>query len=398
MELTVERLSPRGEGLADGVTIPRTLPGETVEGAVEAGRMAAPRILSPVAERVRAPCPHYGACGGCALQHGSDAFVAEWKADRVIGALRARGIDGEVARVRTSPPNARRRATLSARRLKSGPIAGLHARASDTVIRIPDCRLLLPSLIAAIPAAEAAAALGASRKGELSVTLTDSEAGIDMAVIGGRDPGPGERAALAERFDLARLAWDDEVLTRRPPVQRFGTAAVVPPPGAFLQATREGEAALREAAVEGLEGCRRVADLFAGCGTFALPLAARAEVHAVEGEAAMLAALDAGWRGGTGLRRVTVEARDLFRRPLRAEELRDFDGVIMDPPRAGAEAQARMLAEGGPGRVVMVSCDPASFARDVSILAAGGYRMGPVTVVDQFRWSPHVEMVAMLTR
>ena len=398
MELTVERLSPRGEGLADGVTIPRTLPGETVEGAVEAGRMAAPRILSPVAERVRAPCPHYGACGGCALQHGSDAFVAEWKADRVIGALRARGIDGEVARVRTSPPNARRRATLSARRLKSGPIAGLHARASDTVIRIPDCRLLLPSLIAAIPAAEAAAALGASRKGELSVTLTDSEAGIDMAVIGGRDPGPGERAALAERFDLARLAWDDEVLTRRPPVQRFGTAAVVPPPGAFLQATREGEAALREAAVEGLEGCRRVADLFAGCGTFALPLAARAEVHAVEGEAAMLAALDAGWRGGTGLRRVTVEARDLFRRPLRAEELRGFDGVIMDPPRAGAEAQARMLAEGGPGRVVMVSCDPASFARDVSILAAGGYRMGPVTVVDQFRWSPHVEMVAMLTR
>ena len=398
MELTVDRLSPRGEGLAGGVTIPRTLPGETVEGAVETGRMDAPRILSPVANRVRAPCPHYGACGGCALMHASDGFVADWKAGRVIGALRARGIEGEVAAVHTSPPNSRRRATLSARRLKGGPIAGFHARASDTVVRIPDCRLLLPSLVAAVPAAEAAALAGASRKGELSVTLTDSEAGIDMAVRGGRDPGPAGRAALAERFDLARLAWEDEVLTRRPPIQRFGDAAVVPPPGAFLQATREGEAALRDVVVEGLDGCRRIADLFAGCGTFALPLAARAEVHAVEGSAAMTAALDAGWRAGAGLRRVTAEARDLFRRPLRPDELRGFDGIVVDPPRAGAEAQVRVLAEGGPPRVAMVSCDPASFARDVSILAAGGYALGPVTVVDQFRWSPHVEMTALLTR
>ena len=398
MELTVERLGPRGEGLAEGVTIPRTLPGEAVEGAVEGGRMAMPRILSPVADRVKAPCPHYGACGGCALMHASDGFVAGWKAERVIGALRAQGIEAEVGAVHTSPPNARRRAALSARRLKAGPIAGFHARASDTVVRVPDCRLLLPSLIAAIPAAEAAAAMGASRTGELSVTLTDSEAGVDMAVRGGRDPGPAERAALAGRFDLARLAWEGEALTRRPPAQRFGDAAVVPPPGAFLQATREGEAALRGAVLDGLSGCRAVADLFAGCGTFALPLAEAAEVHAVEGSDAMVRALDAGWRGAPGLRRVSVEARDLFRRPLLASELAGFDGAVMDPPRAGGEAQARALAEAGPPRLAMVSCDPASFARDVAILLGGGYRLGRVEVVDQFRWSPHVEVVAALER
>ena len=155
MELTVERLGPKGEGIADGVAVARALPGERVTGEVAAGRMAAPRILTPVPDRVRAPCPHYGACGGCALMHASDPFVADWKAGRVVGALAARGIEAEVAAVRTSPPSSRRRAAVSARRLKSGPVAGFHARASGTVVRVPDCRLLLPSLVAALPAAEA---------------------------------------------------------------------------------------------------------------------------------------------------------------------------------------------------------------------------------------------------
>ena len=396
--LVVDRLARDGAGLAGAVAIPRTLPGERIEGEPVDGRIERFAILEPSGERVRPPCPHYGACGGCALQHASDAFVEGWKARRVIGALAARGIEGEVAAVHTSPPNSRRRATLSARRLKSGPVAGFHARASDTVVRIPDCRLLLPSLMAAIPAAEEAARIGGTRKGELSVTLTDSEAGIDMAVRGGRDPGPVERAGLAERFDLARLAWEEETLTRRPPLQVFGRARVAPPPGAFLQATRQGEAALVAAVRRALEGCRRIADLFAGCGTFALPLAEAAEVHAVEGSDAMTAALDAGWRRAQGLRRVSVEARDLFRRPLLPAELAGYDGAVVDPPRAGAEAQARALADGGPPNVAMVSCDSASLARDIEILLRGGYRLGRVEVVDQFRWSPHIEAVAALSR
>jgi 23S rRNA (uracil1939-C5)-methyltransferase len=174
----------------------------------------------------------------------------------------------------------------------------------------------------------------------------------------------------------------------------MGRARVVPPPGAFLQATAEGEAALVRAVRETVGDAGRVADHFAGCGTFALPLAEGAEVHAVEGDAAMLAALDAGWRAAAGLRRVTTEARDLFRRPLLAGELKRFDAVVLDPPRAGAEAQARALAGSGVARVAMVSCNPVSFARDAAILVAGGYRLERVQVVDQFRWSGHVELAA----
>jgi 23S rRNA (uracil1939-C5)-methyltransferase len=172
----------------------------------------------------------------------------------------------------------------------------------------------------------------------------------------------------------------------------MGRARVVPPPGAFLQATREGEAALVTSVLSALQGASRVVDLFAGTGTFSLPLAEAAEVHAVEGDAAMLEALVKGWRGAPGLRRVTTEARDLFRRPLLPEELRRFDAAVIDPPRAGAEAQVAELARARFATVAYVSCSPASFARDAKRLLEAGYRMAPITVVDQFRWSPHVEL------
>jgi 23S rRNA (uracil1939-C5)-methyltransferase len=205
-------------------------------------------------------------------------------------------------------------------------------------------------------------------------------------------------AALAERHDLARLAWGDEVVvTRRAPVQAFGAARVVPPPGAFLQATPEGEAALLAETETILAGARRIVDLFAGCGTFALPLAQRAQVHAVEGEAAMLAALDTGRRGIAGLHPLSTEARDLFRRPLLPDELARFDAAVIDPPRAGAEAQIAEIARSGLPRLAYVSCNPVTFARDAKALIAAGYAMGPVRVVDQFRWSAHVELVAGFT-
>jgi 23S rRNA (uracil1939-C5)-methyltransferase len=236
--------------------------------------------------------------------------------------------------------------------------------------------------------------LGATRRRPLRLTVTAGPAGLDVDVRDGRALDAEARsrlAALADAADLARLSWDGEpVAVRRPPVQTMGRAQVVPPPGGFLQATAEGAAALVASAREAVGNARRVADLFAGCGTFALPLAEATEVRAVEADAAMLAALDAAWRGASGLRRIATEARDLFRRPLLAPEL--------DPPRAGAEAQARELARAKVGRVAMASCDPATFARDAAILVAGGYRLDWVRPVDQFRWSGHVELAAAFRR
>ena len=198
---------------------------------------------------------------------------------------------------------------------------------------------------------------------------------------------------------MSRLVWGDEIVAElEPPVQQMGRARVVPPPGAFLQATAHGEAALRDTVRAAVGDAARIVDLFAGCGTFTLPLAETAEVHAVEGEAAMLAALDRGWRGVPGLKRVTTEARDLFRRPLLADELARFDAAVIDPPRAGAQAQITELATSQIGVIAMVSCNPASFARDAKMLLNQGYEMGPITVVDQFRWSPHVELATRFTR
>ena len=240
--------------------------------------------------------------------------------------------------------------------------------------------------------------------------MTESCAGWDVSVDDARPIDPRELAPLArdcEAAGVARLAWNGAVaLERAQPVQRMGPAHVVPPPGAFLQATAHGQAALlaavRAALGEVATHGGRIADLFAGCGTFSLPLATAAEVHAVEAEAAMLDALDRGWRAaagrGAGLRRITVEPRDLFRRPLAAAELAGIDAVVIDPPRAGAEAQARALAESAVPKLAAVSCNPASFARDAAILVQGGYRLDRLWVVDQFRWSPHVELAAGFSR
>lgn len=395
----IESLTHHGLGrTGDGMLVPRALPGEEVELLPDGSA----RILAPVPERVAAPCRHFKTCGGCTMQHASDGFVARWKAGIVEKALSAQGIAATVEAVETSPPESRRRAKLSGRRTKKGATVGFHARASDLLVEVPACRLLAPELVALIPALEELTILAASRKGEIGLTVTQSRAGPDIWIDTDKPLDPPARmalAALAQRHRLARLVWRDEpVVTLHPPVQRFGSADVVPPPGAFLQATAEGEAALVAAVTEGLGDAARIVDLFAGCGTFALPLAARAEVHAVEGDAAMLAALDRGWRGAPGLRRVTTEARDLFRRPLLPEELRGFDAAVIDPPRAGAAAQAAALAESRLPRVAMVSCSPPTFARDAATLLAAGFSMTRLRVVDQFRWSPHVEVTALFTR
>ncbi|WP_102223843.1 class I SAM-dependent RNA methyltransferase [Acidimangrovimonas sediminis] len=403
MQVTIERLGHRGDGIAPGpVFVPGALPGEVVEGVLEGDTLQAPKIVTPVADRVRPPCRHAKACGGCALQHASDGFLAEWKAEVIRLALAGQGLEAPIRPVLTSPPRSRRRATLAGKRTKGGVILGFHGRASDTVVAVPDCQLLHPDLMAAFPAMEEITALGGSRKGALALGVTSTPNGPDIAVTGGKPLDATlrmELGQLADRHHLARLAWDGEVVAlARPPVQRMGRAEVAPPPGAFLQATPDGEAALVSAVTESVSGARKLVDLFSGCGTFALPLAARAEVHAVESGPGMLQALDAGWRGAEGLHRVTTETRDLFRRPLMVDELNRFDAVVIDPPRAGAEAQTAQLAASRVPVIAAVSCNSVTFARDARALIQGGYRLEWVQPVDQFRWSPHVELVARFGR
>lgn len=400
---TINRLGHQGDGIADGpVFAPRTLPGEVVSGDHEGAQLSNIRIVTPSSDRVQPPCRHYKSCGGCGLQHASDSFVAQWKQQIVEIALRGQGIEAELRPIATSPAQSRRRATLAVRRTKKGAMAGFHGRGSDIITPIPECQLVMPDILAGIPAAEALAVLGASRKTALAVTLTHSDFGLDVSVSGGKPLDGPLRMALGpetERFGLARLTWNGEVIAVRAiPAQKFGASRVVPPPGAFLQATQSGEAALLESVRQSIGTADRVVDLFAGCGTFALPVASGAEVLAVEGDAEMCQALDEGWRKSKGLKRVTTETRDLFRRPLMPDELIRFDAAILDPPRAGAEAQVIELAQSHIETVAYVSCNPVSFARDAKILIDAGYRLDWVQVVDQFRWSPHIELIGSFQR
>lgn len=402
---TIERLGRRGDGLATGpdgrALAALVLPGEVIEGEAVDGRIAAPRILTPSAERVRPVCGHYRACGGCSLMHASDGFTTGWKRQVVETALAAQGITAEVEAVLTSPPRSRRRAVFSGRRTKKGALVGFHGRASEVIVDLSDCHVIRPEIQAALPLLRRIVIAGASRNAELSISVIHGPAGLDVAVTGGKPMGPEllqALAALAEDGDLARLDWDGQAITRRAPALPLGRALVVPPPGAFLQATVEGEAGLRDAVLQMTTGARRIGDLYAGIGTFSLPLLERAEVHAVEGLAAPLAALEAGWRHASGLQRLTTAIRDLARNPLLAGELTPFDAIVIDPPRAGAAEQAREIAASKVGRVAFVACDPVNFARDARILAEGGFELARLLLIDQFRWSPHVETAAEFRR
>lgn len=401
---SIERLGRKGDGVAISgerqALAPLVLPGEVIEGNEVDGRVTDIRIVTPSDQRVRPACGHFRACGGCSLMHGADEFLRGWKIGVVEQALRAQGLAAPVAGIHVSPPRSRRRAVLSGRRTKKGALVGFHARASDVIVDIADCHILRPAIQAALPLLRELTIACASRAGELSLCVTETPAGLDLAISGGKPMDPAlfqVLARLADQGDLARLSWDGDSITRRPPALAMGRAQVVPPPGGFLQATAEGEAALVAAIRDMTRGAGRVLDLFAGCGTFSLPLAESADIHAVEGLAPPLQALDAAARRTPGLHRITTETRDLSRRPLLPDEL-EYDAIVIDPPRAGAEAQAREIARSGARRLAWVSCDPVTFARDARILADGGLEITRLFVVDQFRWSPHVETVAEIRR
>lgn len=402
-QTTIQRLGQQGDGIgADGVFAAYTLPGESVEGDVTDNRMEVARRLSDSPDRVTPVCKHFGICGGCSLQHASDGFLAGWKQDVVRRALSAQGLEAEIRPTETSPAGSRRRAVFSGRRTKKTTIVGFHVRGSETSFNIEECPLLLPKVFDALPVCRDIVGLGASRTSEIKMSVTHSTAGLDISVSMAKPLDRSLRVAvarLAERFDLARLVWNGEgVAIRCRAVQVFGGVNVTPPAGAFLQATAHGEAALVKALQQAVGHASKIVDLFSGCGTFTLPLAQRAAVHAVESEADMLGALDEGWRHATGLKAVTTETRDLFRRPLVPLELKKYGAVVIDPPRAGAKAQTEELVKSDISVIGSVSCNPVTFARDARILADGGFTLDWVQPVDQFRWSGHVELVARFSR
>lgn len=346
-------------------------------------------------------CKHYGTCGGCSLQHLPPIDYAAAKRVAVQNALLKAGVNAEVLAPIIVPPHSRRRAVFKIKSLPEGLHVGFHAAKSHTVIDMHHCDVLTPGLFALVAGLRERLEplFGVGEAAELHVTETDT--GFDCALRWRAGLTPALTAALSQVLSglgIARLTMGrDLVFEAAAPKVTLGGVPVILPPNPFLQSTREGEAALQERVLKSVGRAKTVADLFSGVGTFALPLAKKTRVHAVEQDKAALAALAQAAKS-PNLKPVTTEARDLFKQPLTAVELATYDAVVMDPPRAGAEAQARVLAKSKVPVVAYVSCDASSFARDAAILLAGGYKIGPVTPIDQFLWSSHIELVAEFIR
>lgn len=405
-ELEIITLGAKGDGVAlvDGqeVFVPYTVPGERVVAEIAGDRGGMPTILEPVSDRVKAPCSHFRTCGGCATQHIAPEFLANWKRDLVIEALQKQGLGTEFRKTETSPAQSRRRAVFSGRRTKNGAQIGFHGRGSATFVPITRCSLVHPDIEAGMDGLCDLVKIAGTRKNEVRIGVTTSLGGLDVDVSDGKPMDTTiqmEIVKLVYKHGLARVFWNGEiVLERQPAQQTFGNALVTPPTGSFLQATKEGEAALLRSVKEIVGKAKSVADLFSGCGTFTLPLAENAEMVAYESSGPMLAALDKGWRQAKGLKRVETKTRDLFRNPLDASDLKPFDAVVLDPPRAGAREQTQHLAQSKVPKIAFVSCNPATFSRDARILVDGGYTLDWVQTVDQFLWSGHCELVAQFSR
>ncbi|TAL78172.1 MAG: class I SAM-dependent RNA methyltransferase [Beijerinckiaceae bacterium] len=405
--LQIERLGQRGEGIAQGdkgpIYVPYALAGETIRAEVAGDRGDLVEIIEASPERIAPFCPYYGVCGGCAVQALAPIAYAEWKRGLVAAALKRANVTAEVGALVDAHGEGRRRATFHAR---FGPGKEVHvgfmkARAHE-IVAIESCPVLASSMASALPAARAIAVALKSARKPLDMLFTATLSGLDVDIRGHGALDATRLAALigvAERHDLARLSNHGMlVIERRAPILRMGKTDVAPPTGAFLQATESGETALAQAVTEAFSGSARGLDLFAGVGTFSLRLAETIQVHAADSDGPALAALLKAARARPELRPVSIEKRDLFRRPFTAAELAPYDAVVFDPPRAGAELQAQALAGSMTPLVVAVSCNPISFARDIALLEFGGYTVESIKPFDQFRYSPHVEIVAVLRR
>ncbi|MBP2235422.1 23S rRNA (uracil1939-C5)-methyltransferase [Sinorhizobium kostiense] len=408
----ISRLGAQGDGIAQTDTgplyAPFALPGETVALAVNKNHGTLISLREASLERVEPKCRHFGpdglngTCGGCSLQHASDALYHAFKHNLVIDALKSKGLTPEVAPLVIAHPGERRRVVFTARLTEKGLLLGYNQAASHHIVTIEECPIASPGIVSRLAIIRKIAAAMASTSDPFRITVLETETGLDLAFEGlklsDRQRRSTVEAVLGER-GIARVSLNSEIVIEPvKPVIDFGGVAVSPPPGAFMQATRPAEEAMAKLVIDHVGKAKRVADLFAGIGTFALRVARIARVHAVEGEDKALKALDFAARNTQGLKPVTVEKRDLFRRPMMAQELKVFDAVVFDPPRAGAEAQCHELARSGVKKIAAVSCNPTTLARDLSILVASGYRITSVTPIDQFLWSAHVETVATLEK
>jgi len=385
----IVRIAARGDGVtASGRHVPFGVPGDAVldDGALAYG----PHHQEP-------PCRHFPECGGCQLQHADDEAYRDYLRSRVEGALAQHGLATEIRPPHLSPPKSRRRAALKVGRAGGSTLVGFNAEMSHRIVDMHECHILRPELFELVAPLRALLGdmLQPKRIAEIQMTLING--GVDVLIRGipaGRLTEIEQLTAFAMDYQLARFSVDrglgpDTLCEPQPASVVLSGNLVAFPHGSFLQATEDGERALIEAVGESVAGAESVADLFAGLGTFAL--ATRAN-YAAEASRDASAALK---RAAPGM---NVEHRDLYRRPLDSGELKSFDAVILDPPRAGAEEQVTALASSKVGRIAYVSCNPATFARDAQALANGGYNLQWVQPVGQFRWSTHIELAACFSR
>lgn len=404
-ELIVTRLGAQGDGVAEAdgqqFFVPYALAGERVRAAISGGRGQRLEILDRSADRIAPVCRHFTRCGGCAIQHLSETAYAAWKRETVVAAFRARGIDAPVGAL-VRPAGLRRRAVFSAKKAGTGMILGFHEPASESVVDVIECPILSPSIVAALPGLRRLISpFVAKDEGRLSITLTVN--GLDVAFDGtAKRLTPAQRAALAHaaaQLDLARLSFAAEpVYEARPATLKFGPAKVVIPPATFIQAVADVETHMSEFILAHLGKVKSVADLFCGAGALTFPVATKVKVAAFDSDMAAIGALNDAVKQTRGIKPVTARVRDLVREPLSALELNEHEAVVFDPPRAGADAQCKMIAKSKVKTVIAVSCNPATLARDARTLIDGGYGLESIMPIDQFRYSPHVEVIAVFKR
>ncbi len=429
--VTIRELGRQGDGIADtadgAVYVPFTLAGEEVALAPisanrekkqargrnrRAGKSRASnparrrnpaQILVPSPNRIEACCKHFTSCGGCQLQHFERQAYLRWKQELVSSALGRERIDCDIEPVLAFGPHARRRAVFTAFSNVSGISLGFLKRDSHHITNIEECPVLVEEIASRLDDFRDLSAILCGRNRKIKISVLACANGLDIAV---ESEKPVEQKSILQAIEFAgshsfaRLSLDGEVLieTRRP-VLDYGFASVTPPPNGFVQAVAAAEAVMADLVSGHLGGCRSVADLFCGHGTFALRLAMNSTVYAAEASESAISALDQAWRGtGSALKHITTERRDLYRRPMNAAELKKIEGVVFDPPRAGAQEQAQELANSGVAKIAAVSCNPVTLARDLGILIEGGYQLKSVTPIDQFIYTPHVEAVALLER
>ena len=407
----IARLGAQGHGIAESangpIYVPYALPGETVAIARNGAHGTLMSIAQASPDRVTPPCRHFDpdrdACGGCSLQHLADAPYRAFKRELLIEGLRSKGLTPEVADLVACHPGDRRRTVFSARNTEKDFLLGFNRAETNHIVSIEECPIAAPGIVARLDAIRAIGAALAAGADVFRISVLETQSGLDLAAEGLKPLSDKQRRAVTETVlslrGIARVSVNGEiVIEQQRPLVDFGGVKVSPPPGSFTQATKPAEDAMAELVLAHVGKARRVADLFAGSGTFTLRLARAAKVHAVESEDKPLKALDFAARNTQGLKPVSIEKRDLFRRPMMVSELKNYDAVVFDPPRAGAETQMKELARSAVKTVVAVSCNPITLARDLAILVEGGYRIRSVTPIDQFLWSPHVEAVALLER